>query len=197
MTKKTKKPQLKLKHETHRHVGLKFGMVLAVFLGYFIFISWHYGVSQGLLIAWLTWSFFVLCTPIADAGFLIDFPVRILLGIPMLIAEILVWGAAISLNVYAYFLNPDIYQQTKILALFKHILDQPVPFWLIIVFSGLGTFLSIKFGDELLDVFKHKDRDYHRKHHWKWKAVAMVFVFAIILVVYDFLLKRLGVDIPL
>jgi hypothetical protein len=195
MTKKTKKIQLK--HETHRHVGLKFGLIVLIFVAYFGFVSFHYGVNKGLLITWLTWSFFVLCTPIADAGFLIDFPVRILFRVRMLTAEVVVWALAIGLNVYAYLGRPDTYEQTKILALFRHILEQPVPFWLIILFSGIGTFLSIKFGDELLDVLRHKDRKYHQEHHWKWKAITMAFVFAIVLVVYDFLLKRLGIDIPL
>jgi hypothetical protein len=53
---------------------MKFSLVLLIFLGYFIFIAKKYGLQQGLFVSTLSWSFFVLCTPVADAGFLLDFP---------------------------------------------------------------------------------------------------------------------------
>lgn len=186
-----------VKQETHKHIWLKFLLVVSIFFGYFVFISFQYGLNDGFLITWLTWSFFVLCTPVADAGFLIDFPIRILLKYRMFVSEFFVWGIAILLNFYAYFFSPETYQKTKMLSLFEHILSEPIPFWIIIILSGIGTFLSIKFGDELFDVLKHKNRKYHKKHHFKWKAISMVFIFFIILVIYDFLLKKLGIEIPL
>ena len=82
---------------------------------YFAFISYKYGLEQGFFVSLLTWSFFVLCTPVADAGFLIDFPLRLITKIKMFYAEIFVWLFAISLNFYAFFLKPKIYNKTKIL----------------------------------------------------------------------------------
>ncbi|MFC1644823.1 hypothetical protein ACFL08_02255 [Patescibacteria group bacterium] len=187
--------RIKAKHETHRHVWGKFALVLGVFLLYFLLISLKYGVKEGFFVSWLTWSFFVLCTPIADAGFLLDFPLRLILKVRMLHAEIFVWVVAISLNITAYFLSPMIYEKTKILYFFKHIIEEPFPMWSIIALSGLGTFLSIQFADELLDVMKHKDRNYHQKHSFKHRAVVLVFIFALIFVLYDFVLKKMGVDI--
>ena len=92
-----------IKHETKPQVLIKFLLVLFVFLSYFIFIAQQYGVRQGFFVAILSWSFFVLCTPIADAGFLIDFPLRLLLQIRMLVAEFFIWIVAISINLYAFF----------------------------------------------------------------------------------------------
>lgn len=186
-----------VKHETKRHVLIKFLLVLAVFIGYFVFISFQYGLEQGLLVALLTWSFFVLCTPVADAGFLIDFPLRLIMNIRMFVLEIIVWSIAISLNLYAFFLRPEIYDKTKMLILFKHIIEQPFPFWIIIFISALGTFISIQFGDELLDQKHHKKRDFYHKNKHTARLVIMIFIFGMILITYDFLLKKLGVDMPI
>lgn len=185
------------KHETKLHVLIKFSLVLLIFIGYFIFIAQKYGANQGFLIALLSWSFFVLCTPIADAGFLIDFPLRMVTSLRMFVAEIIVWVFAFVINIYAYILKPEIYDKTKILILFKHIIEKPFPFWIIIILSMVGTFISIKFGDELLDKVKHEERSMHQKHKNSHKLVVMVFLFAIILVLYDFFLKKLGVDLPI
>ncbi|MCD6523056.1 MAG: hypothetical protein J7K68_04870, partial [Candidatus Diapherotrites archaeon] len=65
-------------HETKRSALFKFLAVLGIVLIYFSFVSMKYGLDKGLLVGLLTWSFFVFCTPIADAGFLLDFPLRIL-----------------------------------------------------------------------------------------------------------------------
>lgn len=186
-----------VKHETKRHILIKFLLVLVVFIGYFIFISFQYGLGQGFLVALLTWSFFVLCTPVADAGFLIDFPLRLIVNIRMFVLEIIVWLIAILLNFYAFFWHFEIYDKTKILILFKHILGQPFPFWIIIFISALGTFISIQFGDELLDKKQHKKRDFFHKHKHAARLIIMIFIFGMILITYDFLLKKLGVDMPI
>ncbi len=187
-----------LKHETKRHIVSKFLIVLIIFIVYFIFISQKYGTEQGLGITILTWSFFVLCTPIADAGFLLDFPIRLITNIKMLYSEILVWLIAISLNIYTFFNFSQTYSKTKILILFKHILQNPFPFWIIIILSALGTFISIQFGDELLDNISHKDKKkIYQKHIYKYKLIVMFFLFASIIILYDFLLKKLGINLPL
>lgn len=185
------------KHETKRHFLTKFFLVLLVFIAYFIFISTKYGVQNGFLVACLTWSFFVLCTPVADAGFLIDFPLRLITNINMFFLEMIVWLIAIALNIYAIIFDPVIYEKTKILLLFKHILTDPLPFWSIIIVSAIGTFVSIQFGDELLDKKYHKERKFYKKHKHKNKLIIMIFIFVISFVLYDFLLKQLGVDLPI
>ncbi len=184
-------------HTTKKHALKKFLLILSIFVLYFLFIVYKYGLEQGFFVSVLTWSFFVLCTPIADAGFLIDFPLRLITNIRMLILEIFVWLIAISLNLYAYFITPIIYNQTTLLKLFKHILDKPIPFWLIIFLSFMGTFLSITFGDELLDKTHHHERKKYHTHKNKHRVVLMIFLFAITFVLYTFLLKQLGLDIPL
>ncbi|PIR73344.1 MAG: hypothetical protein COU40_02920 [Candidatus Moranbacteria bacterium CG10_big_fil_rev_8_21_14_0_10_35_21] len=183
-----------LKHETKRRVFVKFLLVIFIFVGYFIFVSQKYGVQEGFFVAMLSWSFFVLCTPIADAGFLLDFPLRLVLKGKMIVSEIFVWILAIVLNGYAFFFAPEIYAKTKILVFFKHILEKPFPFWIIILLSLIGTFVSIKFGDELLDKINHHERVLYHKHKHKYRFLVMIFLIVATIILYDLLLNSLGID---
>lgn len=183
------------KHETKRRVSIKFLLVLAVFLLYFLIIALKYGLADGFFVTILTWSFFVLCTPIADAGFLLDFPVRLLTRLRMLYSEFLVWTIAISLNLYAFFSAAEVYEKTKLLQIFHQILAQPSPFWLIILISATGTFLSVTFGDELLDQIHHKDRLFYHKHKSRHRLIIMIFLTVAAIFLYHLLLNKLGVQI--
>lgn len=187
------------RYELHEHPAIKFFLVFATLFGYFLFASFKFGANDGLLISALTWSFFVLCTPVADAGFLLDLPLRLFTGIRMVLSEILVWVLAIGLNVFVLATNPAIYDDTLLLGLFKHILTQPFPYWAIIILSSIGTFLSILFGDELLDVAKEeKDtRHHHKKHHLKHRFLIFLALIVLVLIFYDYLLNSLGISIPL
>jgi len=184
-------------HETKKKVFLRFLAVLFLVLTYFFYVAHKFGRREGLLVTMLTWSFFVFCTPIADAGILIDFPFRLLTKVRMLYSEMVVWVLAALINAYALLSRPSVYDTTIILNLFHHILTQPWPFWLIILLSAVGTFLSIIFADELIDVAEERHRHLHHKHRLKLRIIIMIAVFAFILILYDFLLVRIGVQIPL
>ncbi|OYT57846.1 MAG: hypothetical protein B6U68_01330, partial [Candidatus Aenigmarchaeota archaeon ex4484_14] len=54
-------------HETKRNVLVRFLLIVAIFVSYFALVSIRYGIQNGLMVTILTWSFFVFCTPIADA----------------------------------------------------------------------------------------------------------------------------------
>jgi hypothetical protein len=68
----------------------KFMLLCLLLAGYFVYLTAQYDLVTGGFASVLTWSFFVLCTPIADTGFLLDFPLRLLFNIRMLISEIVV-----------------------------------------------------------------------------------------------------------
>jgi hypothetical protein len=181
------------------HPGIKFLLVLGVFLTYWFWVSLKFGLSKGFSVTVLTWSFFVLCTPVADAGILLDFPVRLILGIRMIFTESFVWVLAITTNIFFLFLSPHTYESTILLKLFHYILTHPFPFYLIILLSFLGTFLSIIFSDEVWDLIE--DKIQHRKHYHahslKYKAIIMISIVMFVFLLYTFLLHKLGIDIPL
>lgn len=184
-------------HKTKLETIVKFSLVLMVVSLYFLYVSLQYGLQDGFYVTALTWSFFVFCTPVADAGFLIDFPIRLLFKVRMIYSEIVTVSIAMLINIFTYFLYPAIYQKTLILKLFYHILSQPIPYWLIIIISLAGTFLSIHFADELVDVASHEKRVRFHKHHHKYQIVLLLFVIFVIVILYDLLLKSLNLQIPL
>lgn len=183
------------KHQTKKEELFRFLLLLAVLLGYFAYLSWKYDFATGGIVSLLTWSFFVLCTPVADAGFLLDFPVRLITGIRMFTTEILVWILAIGINLVCLHVTPTSYAKTFLTSLFHTILTTPWPYWSIILLCGIGTFLSIKFGDEMLDVVSHKDRELHHKHGFKHRLLVMLVLVLLIVAAYYYLLDTLGVNI--
>ena len=185
-----------LQHQTQRKGLFKFLLLLAILTGYFLYLSWTYDLATGGIVSALTWSFFVLCTPVADAGFLIDFPVRLITGFKMVMTEIVVWGIAITLNIATISLAPDAYQTTFLTSLFYKILTTPWPYWSIIFLCAAGTFLSIRFGDEMLDVIAHKDYTFYRKHNFKYKIIAIIALFLVIFWSYYHLIETLKLKLP-
>jgi len=172
---------------------IKFILVLVVILIYFAFMIFEYGFSQGISATILTWSFFVFCTPIAFAGFLLDFPIRLITNLKMLYSEMMVWVICIIMNTIYMIYNPAIYELNTFLHLFKYILTHAYPYWIIILLSFTGTFLSIIFADEILD--KYTDRKHFKKHHWKHKFLALASITILIVLSYYILITKLGITI--
>ncbi len=185
-----------LEHRPKREGLFKFFLLLLVLIAYFGYLSWEYDLKTGGIVAALTWSFFVLCTPIADAGFLLDFPVRLITGMRMFLTEMMVWVLAISINLTAVFLSPESYQKTFLTSLFYKILIHPWPYWSIILLCGIGTFLSVRFGDEMMDVVAHRDRHFFHRHGFTHKLIIMAGLFLVILWAYYHLIETLGVELP-
>jgi hypothetical protein len=184
------------KRRARRANIIRFALILLVFIVYGIIVFVKFGTG-GILIALVTWSFFVFCTPVADAGFLVDFPIRIITKLKMVYTEMIVWAIAFFINMYAFVFQPSVYDQTIILKLFYHILTQPFPFWGIIIISGVGTFLSIYFADELMDVAVPSKRKIYIRHVSKYRVIIFVFLIAFIIALYDFLIKKMGISIHL
>lgn len=185
-----------LKNQPQREELYKFLLLLGILTIYFGYLSWQYGLATGGLVSALTWSFFVLCTPVADAGFLLDFPVRLVTGLRMFYCEMMVWVIAITLNLTTITLSPQSYEKTFLTSLLHKILTNPWPYWSIPVLCAIGTFLSVRFGDEMLDVIAHKDRKFHHKHGFKFQLISMAAFFLLVVWAYYHLIESLGIKIP-
>ncbi|WP_378212959.1 hypothetical protein U5922_016485 [Aquicoccus sp. G2-2] len=46
--------------------------------------------------------------------------------------------------------------------------------------SAAGTFLSVRFGDELMDILHHRDRDFFHSHHFKYELILIAFFLAVL-----------------
>lgn len=193
------KPKLKdlLKHETKKHSIIKFIGLIILVIVYTIFMSVRFGTREGLFVTALTWAFFIFCTPIADAGFILAFPARLIAGIRMIYTQIFSFILALVMTLYAFFFSPKTFDTTIILKLYHQIISQPWPFWTIILLSLAGTVMSIYFGDELIDVSSHKERDKYHKHLNKYQIIIFIFLISITIILYNFLLQQLNINIPL
>jgi hypothetical protein len=165
-----------------------------VLIGYFSYLSVQYDMMTGGVASILTWTFFVLCTPVADAGFLLDFPLRLLFGVRMLISEIAVWALAIIINIISLLYFAEYYETTILTRLLHEILTMPYPYWGVILLSLAGTFLSIRFADELMDVLHHRDRNFFHRHGYKYELIMIVF-FIVVFIGYYELIASLGIDV--
>jgi len=190
-----------LKHlretETGRHLLTKFVMVLLIFLAYTAYVVERFGAGEGLGVAFLTWAFFVLCTPIADAGLLLALPLRVLLGVRMVKTQVFAYIVAIAVTLLFFFNNPAVFEKTLILRLFYQILTHPWPYWVIFIISAVGTFASIHFADEMMDVVSHKERKLWHAHGWKYEVVLTMGLIAISLALYKLIIDQLGLEIAL
>ncbi len=191
--KKKNQALLRIRNLFDKHSEIKFASIIILLVTYFFFASKSHGIKDGFLVSILSWSFFILCTPIADAGFLIDFPIRLITGIKMIHSEMIVWILAISLNIFTLIRFPALYDKTILLSLFKHIIITPFPFLIIIILSALGTFISIYLADKMIDVKKGKKKK--RNFLMKHKIIIFTILTITIIICYNFLLKRLGISI--
>ncbi|MDA3815187.1 MAG: hypothetical protein PF549_02370 [Patescibacteria group bacterium] len=180
------------KHESKKYVLKKFLIALAIFVAYLMYLFFRFG-SEGLVVGIITWSAFVIATPIPDGGLLIDFPVRVFTGMKMMITEVIVWLIAGSVNIYFLLFNPAIYQKTAITSVFYEILTRPWPGWIIIVICAMGTFLSLLFGDELLDVVFHHEREKYHKHKHLHHGSMILFFALICVLLYYYVIYKLGI----
>jgi hypothetical protein len=185
-----------VRHETKRKALTKFLLVLAIVVLYWVFISLRYGKVMGAQITLLTWSLFILCTPIASAGLLVDFPVRLITRLRMFHTEIAVWAFALALNGFTLAANASVYDTTILLSVLKFILTNPVPYWSVIFVSAAGTFVSIRFADELLDVSREKHRKYYLTHQGKHTLIIFSFIILVLALFYGFIVQAIGLELP-
>lgn len=183
-------------HQTHKESLWRFAALVMLLAGYFVWMSLKYDAATGAWLALLSWSFFVLCTPVADGGFIVAFPVRLLLGTRMVITQGAVWAIAIVINLAALKFAPSAYQDAPLTRLLETILTSPIPYWSILVISAAGTAMSIWFGDEMMDVAGHADRVKHHKHGFHYRAILIAGLGVLTVIAYYQLLSDLGVKIP-
>jgi hypothetical protein len=184
-----------IQHETKKGLLRRYALVLVILFIYIGYISIEYGFRDGVLVGFLTWSLFVFGTPIADAGVLLDLPIRLLTKIRMLYAEMAVWVIALGMNIFVLKINPGIYQTNELTRILKYILTHPWPGYFLISLCFIGTFITIMLGDELLDIKEHKEKTIFKKYP-KTIIYTMSFViFGMVLAGYIYIEHSLGIKI--
>ncbi len=171
-------------HQTHQETAIKF-ILLTLLVGLYIgYLSWKFDATTGVHLAVLTWSFFVLCTPVSDGGFLFAFPLRLLFGFKMATTQIFIWLSAVGFNVYMVLTHASVYQFTLITKLLYKFITHPYPYWGILFICLIGTIYSVKFGDEMLDMTKHSERVKHHKHGFKYRIILVLGILLLTVAAY-------------
>lgn len=173
----------------------KFAVLLLILGGYAAYVIEKFGLSEGIGVTLLTWAFFVTCTPIADAGFLVDFPVRVLFKFKMIWSEIIVWSVAATIIAYTFIFQFELFDKIEILRIFDNILTHPWPMWTLILISAVGTFLSIYIGDQVYAMVRARQ---HHRHIRRLQIKRFLFetgVFALVVVLYAAMLEMSHISI--
>ena len=113
---------------------------------------WQRGLSRGVFLTILTWSFFVLCLPffsgrpIITTGILKIFNRGRLPSIWILQPRPVRWLFAIVINILSVLAAPYIYLTSVTTFLLYRIISNPWPYWMIIFACALGGgFYSAKY----------------------------------------------------
>ena len=132
-------------------MGVRYLLSALVVAAYAAYMVHKYGIKDGLIATYITWSFFVLGTPVADAGGILDVPLRVLTGFPMVAIEMCVIAFTIASMVLLVKTHPEAFERTGLLRAFKTMLTTPYPYWGIIALCVVGTIMSVRLGDILID----------------------------------------------
>lgn len=110
-----------------------------LFLIVVFFLIKHHGIGRGLIASFLTWSFFVLCTPIISRALVISNIIEKLTGSNLYNAGLFTWSAALITNMILLNLTPTIYNVNPLSGLLAHALTTPRPYWLLISMCGANV----------------------------------------------------------
>ncbi len=110
--------------------------------------------------------------------------------------QLVLWFVAIGINVYMLKYSVASYDLSFLTSLLKKILLEPYPYWSILLISALGAFLSIFFGDEMMDVTMHENREKHNTYKINYRVILVVGLAALTVVAYYHLLNGLNISLP-
>lgn len=188
--------KIKKNNRYYRSALKKFLILSTILAVYFVYLNLKFTLASSVIITFLTWSFFVLCTPFIDSGSMLNFPLRFFIGIRMFLSEVIVWLVAVSGNIVIFKFYKHQYHKTIPTKIFYKILTNPYPYWSIILLSAAGAFLSIKFCDNTYDPSPDQKGKSNRKG-LGLKTVIVILIFIAVALIYYHLLKTMGIKLPI
>ena len=142
----------------------RFCIIILIIFIYSCFVIYSYGIKNGISITLLTWCFFVYGTPIADAGVLLDFPIKIFTDNPMQRTELYVFAIAAFIIGINYLLNISAFDLTPVTKLLFKMITKPYTLYgIIILLSVIGTYISASLENELYMYLVYKKIEYSYK----------------------------------
>lgn len=130
-------------------------IVLLFLITLITYISYN-GYVVGCIKSLFIWGFFVLCTPIPEAGLIITLPLKRYLNVPMHITQIIVSLCALGILTYFYIYEKNIIKSYKIGKLFMELIA--LKYFSIIILSILSSIYTSNLIDNFINHYIHKDK---------------------------------------
>lgn len=108
------------------------------FFGFFMLnlIAAH-GLFEGIHLAFIGWSFYVMCLPLLGGGALF-YPLASITGsLPDYVWEVAAWGGAIGLHLFTYLFDKSVYGLTTFSHFLQWSFEHPFPYWIIFILNLL------------------------------------------------------------
>lgn len=91
-------------HDTLMNVKINiFNYISFFFIGLLLFYTFLYGFNKGVYNTLFIWSFFVIATPVPEAGLLVSIPLKKLLNIDLQISQVVLSLFALFFITYSYY----------------------------------------------------------------------------------------------
>lgn len=155
--------------------------IVILFILLLIFFVFYNGLYKGCLKSLFIWAFFVLCTPIPEAGLLISLPLKKYFNIRMDICQTFVSLLALVMILYFYYNNKNIVKTNYIGTLFIGLMNYR--YYSIIILSVLSSILTSNLIDNIINYYI-----YDTTINYIYIKSCIIFVFVII---YFYLLNQL------
>ena len=104
------------KNKTYLYI---YDVIVILFILLFIFFIFYNGLYKGTINSLFIWAFFVLCTPVPEAGLLISLPVKRYFNIRMDICQTFVSLLALFMIFYFYYTDKKVINTSFIGKLFN------------------------------------------------------------------------------
>lgn len=146
--------------------------ILIVVLVFFFYPCVTFGMAQGILVGFLTWSLYILALPAAHGYYVFGSFARFI-GLKQWHPEPVMFLAAIILNVVVCIVFRPIYKSTFFTIHLFRIITKPNPYWLMVVISSLGTLYPYLVGEQQFNLHYR----YHRNIRLVLIAIGIVSFF--------------------
>lgn len=155
--------------------------VVIMFILLMVFFIFCNGFYKGCIKSLFVWSFFILCTPVPEAGLLISLPLKRYFGFKMELSQIVVSLFACMIIFYFYCIEQKIIKNNLIGNLFLGLINYK--YYSIIFISFISSVLTSNLLDNIINHFINKDEINHL-----YLKMGTIFV---LLLIYIYLLNNL------
>jgi hypothetical protein len=158
-----------------------YDVVVIMFILLMVFFIFFNGFYKGCIKSLFVWSFFILCTPVPEAGLLISLPLKRYFGFKMELSQIVVSLFACMIIFYFYCVEQKIIKNNLIGNLFLGLINYK--YYSIIFISVISSVLTSNLLDNIINHFINKD-----EINYLYLKMGIIFV---LLLIYIYLLNNL------